>query len=314
METPSSNPPQNRGSIAHNSSPAAVYRAQRRDRESAAPDSPDRRHSSSGSLLPNSPARDKKKARAAPFHALCSLCGGECTQKRSISLGARVAIALADRKFAHSLAGSLYGCESCYKAISRARCFLLELESIVIRAPIFATGGASSLRIQNARENINLLNRTFERRREDVDIQLRLVQQSNGWVILEALTGGQLELIKDPNDNKYGIVVLCDNPVDGNTGIVTVRDPIDSRPFKVHYSRLISLPNPGVAAGVAAAPRAAAAKKERLTAQLRDARGLISSLETENSSLDERHNEAVREVRFCFLTFACFNSHFICRL
>ena len=240
-----------------------------------------------------SPVRSRA-SKMPRLNLCCSMCGGACTTHRTVSLGARIAIALVSREFVRALAGHLVACETCAKALKRANFLLDELEKIVVSAPELNIVAAPVLRVQNIRQNIQALAKAYMARRLDIEAQLQFLTPTNGWYVLSAFSdGGKLELLKDPKDNHYGDVELCKNPVDRVTGLVTVQDPIGRTPFKVMYWRLMPLRGPGIAAGVAAAPRAAAAAKIRTAGRLKTA----SAHEGANTSLELECESTFTEVR-----------------
>lgn len=227
----------------------------------------------------------------------CSLCGGLCKTHRTVGLGSRIAIALISREFVRGLAGKLVACDSCAKAMSRSMELLVELEKIVVSVPELNIDAAPLLRVQNIRPNIQALAKTYLARPLDVEVQLRLLPPSNGWSILSAFSdGGVLELLKDPKDNHYGVVELCRNPVDRVAGSVTVQDRIGRTPFKVSHWRLMPQRDPGVTAGVAAAPRAKEAAKHRADVRLKIASEAIAVLQGANASLQVERQSACSEV------------------
>ena len=101
-------------------------------------------------------------------------------------------------------------------------------------------------------------------------------------------------LLKNPSDNKFGIVVLCG--VNRDTRTVMVRDPLETRQFEVDYNRLMSLPEHGVTAGVASAPRAAEVKIDRLKSRLGDATSKLSTITAAAAAAETEHSHDMRQV------------------
>ena len=296
LESPPYTPPRIRGDLSPvfafttaeaPTSPAAVYRMQRASSGAS--------ETECGVDNTASPIRKPifKKARIIS-PPLCSLCSANCSSNRGVSLGARVAIAVGIRHFPRGLNGSLIACDTCYKAIAKAKSLLIELEKIIIKAPAFEGAVAPALQVTDSRKIISTLHKTFESNRLHIEAMIRHIAPSHDWSILPAFCGGQLELIKNPKDNKYGLVELCS--VNRSSGMVTVQDPISRRPFEVVHERIIPVPETGVAAGVAAAPQVLEAKKKLLTRRLSNAHDEILDLQSHSAFLEKKHMSVISEV------------------
>ncbi len=275
-------------------SPAEDYRMRRREAHSRAQSStagshaPQTQHETE--FLLRSPPSKIRRYDAPEDIARCSMCYGSCTHARNkIGLGARVSFALVAGKFVRALAGELLACETCSKALSRAKPLLVALENIIVESPQLHAGGPV-LRVEQLRRGVQLLSSEFKSNPSAVESQLRSLSPAHGWVVLPALCCGapgcgKLQLLKDPKDNHFGIVQLCSTPFDRSTGLVVVEDTIDRRPFKVAHFRLIPLPGPHSAPGIAAAPYAAAAEKGRLARDLKKVSAELADLESNRDDI-----------------------------
>jgi len=282
-ESPPTTPRRNRQGEAP-TSPAVAYRMQYSHGEAQ----------ETASDTNKSPVKKKHRTSFPP--PPCSICSSECTKSLSVSLGARVAIAVGIGHFPRGLTGSLTACITCYRAISRAEPLISALEEIVIQhPPLDGTADFSLRQIDNPRLLIQTLQRSFNINPSQVESQLRLLPPTSEWMVLPAFCGGQLMLLKSPTDNKFGIVVLCE--VHRDTRMVMVRDPLETRRFAVAYNRLMPLPEHGVAAGVAAAPRATEVTLQRLKGRLSDANSRLRSITTAAAVAETEHRDEMGQVR-----------------
>ena len=99
----------------------------------------------------------------------------------SISIGARVAIAVGIRHFTRGLSGSLIACATCHKAITRAEPLISELDKVVVQHPALDGAAAPlSRHIENPRSLIQTLKHSFTACPSQVEAQLRLIRPSSG--------------------------------------------------------------------------------------------------------------------------------------
>ena len=292
--------------VIHPSSPAEAYRLMRlsggerggaHGRES--PARQDGLVPEADSPVRSPPTKAQKRGLASDLPS-CSMCGNSCVHARSIGLGARVTFALVAQGFRNGLAGKLVACETCGKALTRAKGLFTVLSGSVLAYPPLDRAGPA-LRIANLRQGVNLIAREFTQDPSAIEARPRVLAPSHGWDVLPALGGipdcGEMLLLKSPDDNRFGPILLCDSPFDRDTGLIKIMDIIDRRPFKVPPYRLAPKPEPGVSCGIATAPRAAHAATMRLKERLHAAEEEASGLQAKTSDLEIKLLESRREFR-----------------